>query len=177
MPVIVVTRLRLRDSALLDEFFTDAVAAIEQATKSEGNLGADALADADNAWWSVTAWQERRLMQAYVDSEPHLGISARLDHYCDEATFVDWEQARPALPDWQTSWRHLTADGKAADLTHASTANQTRDFPRPSSRLPAFPEVPALGQKVAIPEMSDPAGMMVAWRGRGPASRTGAWLG
>ena len=68
MPVIVVTRLRLRDPALLDEFFTDAVAAIEQAMKSEGNLGADALADANNAWWSVSAWQERRLMQAYVDS-------------------------------------------------------------------------------------------------------------
>ena len=55
MPVIVVTRLRLRDPALLDEFFTDAVAAIEQAQKSEGNLGADALADANNAWWSVSA--------------------------------------------------------------------------------------------------------------------------
>ena len=51
MPVIVVTRLRLKDPALLDEFFTDAVAAIEQATKAEGNLGADALADANNAWW------------------------------------------------------------------------------------------------------------------------------
>ena len=87
------TRLGLRDPALLDEFFTDAVAAIEQAMKPEGNVGADALADANNAWWSVTAWQERRLMQAYVDSEPHLGISARLDHYCDEATFVPGEEA------------------------------------------------------------------------------------
>jgi hypothetical protein len=66
VPIIVVTRLRLRDPGLLDEFFTDAVAAIEQATKSEGNLGADAL-----------------------------------------------------------------ADGKAADLTHPSAANQTRDFPPP----------------------------------------------
>ena len=93
MPVIVVTRLRLRDPALLDEFFADAVAAIEQAMKSEGNLGADALAEADNAWWSVTAWQERGLMRAFVDSEPHLGISARLDHYCDEATFVPGEEA------------------------------------------------------------------------------------
>ena len=88
MPVIVVTRLRLKDPALLDEFFTAAVAAIEQAQKSDGNLGADALADANNAWWSVSAWQERPLMQAYVDTEPHRGISARLDHYCDEATFV-----------------------------------------------------------------------------------------
>ena len=93
MPVIVVTRLRLRDPALLDEFFTDAVAAIEQAMKAAGNLGADALADANNAWWSVSAWQERRLMQDYVGSQPHQAISTRLDHYCDEATFVDWEQA------------------------------------------------------------------------------------
>jgi hypothetical protein len=111
MPVIVVTRLRLRTADLLDDFFTDAVAAIEQATKPEGNLGADALADANNAWWSVGAWQARDLMQAYVGGEPHQSISTRLDQYCDEATFVDWEQASPDLPDWQTSWRHLTADG------------------------------------------------------------------
>jgi hypothetical protein len=69
MPVIAVTRLRLRDPALLDEFFTDAVAAIEQAS--------------------------------------------------------------PALPEWQTSWHRLTVDGQAADLTHPSPANQTRDFPPP----------------------------------------------
>ena len=137
MPVIVVTRLRLRDPALLDEFFTDAVAAIEQAMKSEGNLGADALAEANNAWWSVSAWQERRLMQAYVDSQPHQGITTHLDHYCDEATFADWEQASPDLPDWQTSWRHLTADGKAAKLTHPSAANQTRDFPPPVEPPPS----------------------------------------
>ena len=131
MPVIVVTRLRLKDPALLDEFFTAAVAAIEQAQKSDGNLGADALADAHNAWWSVSAWQERRPMQAFVDREPHVSISKRLDHFCDEATFVDWEQASPDLPDWQTSWRHLTADGKVAELTHPSDANQARAFPPP----------------------------------------------
>jgi hypothetical protein len=54
MPVIVVTRLRLRDPALLDEFFTPAAAVIEQATTSDGNLGADALAEAHNTWWSAT---------------------------------------------------------------------------------------------------------------------------
>jgi hypothetical protein len=137
MPVIVVTRLRLKDPALLDEFFTDGVAAIEQAQKSEGNLGTDALAEAHNAWWSVSAWQDRQLMQAFVNSQPHLGITARLDHYCDEATFVDWEQDGAGLPDWQTSWRHLTADGKAAELTDASPANQARDFPPPVEPPPS----------------------------------------
>ena len=129
MAVIVVTRLRLKDPAILDEFFIDAVAAIEQAQKSEGNLGADALADTDNARWSVSSWQARGPMQAFVDSEPHRTITTRLDHYCDEATFVDWEQDSPDLPDWQTNWRHITADGQVAELTDASPANQTRGFP------------------------------------------------
>jgi hypothetical protein len=129
--VIVVTRLRLRDPAVQDEFFTDAVAAIEQAQKSEGNLGTDALADANNAWWSVSSWQDRRRMRGFVDNQPHQSIMTRLDHYCDEATFVDWEQDSPDLPDWQTSHRHLVADGQAAELTHPSDANQTRAFPPP----------------------------------------------
>jgi quinol monooxygenase YgiN len=131
MPIIVVTRLRLKDPALLDEFFAEAVAAIEQAQKSEGNLGADALADANNTWWSVSAWHDRDHMRAFVRSEPHQDISTHLDHFCDEATFVDWEQASPGLPDWHTSWQHLTADGMAAELTRASAANGTRDFPPP----------------------------------------------
>jgi hypothetical protein len=53
-----VTRLRLKDPALLDEFFTDAVAAIEQAQKAAGNLGADALAGANNA--GRGRWHGRR---------------------------------------------------------------------------------------------------------------------
>jgi hypothetical protein len=131
MAVIVVTRLRLRDPALLDEFFTHAAAVLEQAQKSAGNLGADALADANNAWWTVTSWQERRPMEAFVGQEPHLGTMALLDHLCDEATFVDWEQASPDLPDWQTSYRRIVADGQVAALTNPSPAHQTRAFPPP----------------------------------------------
>jgi hypothetical protein len=137
MPVIVITRLRLKDPALQDEFFTDAVAAIEHAQKAEGNLGTDALADADNAWWTVTAWREPRLMHTYVRGDPHRGIMAHLDHFCDEATFVDWEQDHPDLPDWQTSWRHLVADGTAGRLTSPSAAHQSRDFPAPVEAPPA----------------------------------------
>ena len=99
--------------------------------KSEGNLGTDALAEAHDAWWSVTAWDDRPHMQAYINTDPHLSTEALLDHLCDEATFVDWEQNTPQLPDWQTSWRHLVADGYSAELTNQSEANQTRAFPPP----------------------------------------------
>jgi heme-degrading monooxygenase HmoA len=131
MPVIVVTRLRLRDPALFDEFFASAVAVTEQATSSDGNLGADVLADANNVFWTLTAWQARSPMQAFVGSEPHLTTMARLDDWCDEATFADWEQSSPDLPDWQTSYGRLIADGQVASLTHASDAHQARAFPAP----------------------------------------------
>jgi heme-degrading monooxygenase HmoA len=131
MPTIAVTRLRLRDPSLLEEFFTHAAAVLEQAMRSDGNIGTDALAEAHDAWWSVTAWQQRAQMEAYVSSEPHVSTEALLDHLCDEATFVDWEQASPELPDWQTSWRRLVADGQSATLTNQSEANQSRAFPAP----------------------------------------------
>ena len=55
MPVIVVTRLRLSDPALFDEFFASAVAVTEQAEHSDGNLGAVSSphAKADRRSWAA----------------------------------------------------------------------------------------------------------------------------
>jgi hypothetical protein len=38
-------------------------------------------------------------MQSFVKTEPHASTAALLDHLCDEATFVDWEQTSAQLPD------------------------------------------------------------------------------
>ena len=131
MPVIVVTRLRLRDPAFFDDFFASAVAVVEQAQRTEGNLGADVLAEANNTYWTRTAWQERASMDSFVSTEPHLGTMNHIDDWCDEATFVDWEQPGADIPDWQESHRRLVADGQASSLTHGTSANQIRDFPAP----------------------------------------------
>jgi hypothetical protein len=131
VPVIVVTRLRLRDASVFDEFFAGAVALLEQAKGSAGNLGTDALAEANNTWWSCSAWRDHESMRAYVETDPHASTKRRLDDWCDEATFADWEQDSEALPGWQTAYQHLIADGMSATLTNASAANTTRDFPAP----------------------------------------------
>jgi len=70
-------------------------------------------------------------MNAFVHAEPHRSVMARLDDWCDEATFVDWEQSGEDLPDWQTCFRHLVADGEILPLTHASDTHATRSFPAP----------------------------------------------
>ena len=131
MPVIVITRLRLRDPAFFDEFFASAVAVVEQAQGTEGNLAAAVLAEANNTYWTRTAWQERSSMDSFVGTEPHLSTMGRIDDWCDEATFVDWEQASADPVDWQEGHRRLVADGQAAQLTHGTDAHQTRDFSVP----------------------------------------------
>jgi hypothetical protein len=131
MPVIVVTRLRLKDPALFGEFFASAVAVMEQAQQAAGNLGADVLAEANNTYWTRTAWQEHDLMDAFVGSDPHLRTMSRIDDWCDEATFVEWEQATADLPDWQDGYRRLVASGQGASLTGGTQAHRTRDFPAP----------------------------------------------
>jgi heme-degrading monooxygenase HmoA len=131
MPVVVVTRLRLRDPAYFDEFFASAVAVVEQAQRTEGNLGADVLAEANNTYWTRTVWRERASMSAFVGAEPHLTTMNRIDVWCDEATFVDWEQPSGALPDWHDGYQRLVSDGLATNLEDPSAAHATRHFPAP----------------------------------------------
>jgi len=131
VPLIVVTRLRLRNADQLNDFFTAAVAVLEQSKSTDGNLGADVLADANNAWWTVTAWQDRAHMDAFVGAQPHLATMGNLDTGCVRAHFVDWEQETADLPDWQTSYQRLIKDAQNGDLTNADPGHATRDFPPP----------------------------------------------
>ena len=131
MSVIVVTRLRLRDPAFFDEFLASAIAVTEQARAAAGNLGADVLAEANNTYWTRTTWQDRGSMHAFRSGEPHLSTMGRLDDWCDEATFIDWDQADGGLPDWHDSYRRLLESGHVASLTYGSPAHHARDFPAP----------------------------------------------
>lgn len=70
-------------------------------------------------------------MSAFVGREPHLSTMGRIGGWCDEATFVEWEQENSDLPDWQYGYHQLLAHGDAADLTSPTTAHRTRDFPAP----------------------------------------------
>ena len=129
--MIVVTRLRLRDAAMFEEFFASAAAVFEQAEGSQGNLGADVLAEANNTFWTRTAWQDRSSLDGFVGASPHDATMSQIDSWCDEATFVNWEQETAELPSWETGYERLRADGQVSTLSNPSASHHTRDFPAP----------------------------------------------
>ena len=131
MSFLVVTRLRLRDQRFRDEFVSSAFSVVDQASASEGNLAAEAFADSNETYWTRTAWSDRNAMTGFMATEPHRSAMGRLSEWCDEATFVDWEQEEPNLPDWQDAFRRLVADGQPAHLDHPSASHASRAFPPP----------------------------------------------
>jgi hypothetical protein len=193
LPVIVVTRLRWRDPAFFDEFFAAADAVGEQAKSSDGNLRADVLADANNTCWTRTSRQERGPMQAFEGTEPHLITMASLSGWCDEATFVDWVQSSPDLPDWQVASRVLahfrirlgpgatcrTADMRAASAKVIGGKGNRNEAPLARKLVPLLRE----GMLLLADRAYDAAGLLAAIAAtgahllaRGSASRKPAVL-
>ena len=129
MVLVVVTRLRLRDPKFFDEFFAAAVAVVEQATSSEGNIAADVLGEAHNTYWTRSCWQDAEATRRFMTAEPHLGTMNRIDDWCDEATFVNWEQTDVALPEWDNAYERLIDLGQVVHLIFETSNNATRSFP------------------------------------------------
>jgi hypothetical protein len=115
----------------LDDFFAAASAALDAALKSDGNVHGDAIAEANNTWWTSSVWRDRGSMGSFVRTDAHRHAMGGMDDWCDEATFADWEQDDNALPDWQTAYQRLVVDGQSAKLPHGSAENDARDFPAP----------------------------------------------
>jgi quinol monooxygenase YgiN len=135
MPVlIVVTRLRIRGSHHRKKFLKAAAQVIKQANKAAGNLGTGVFPDANDVYWTRTAWKDREAMMAFMTTEPHRATMANIDEWCDEATAVDWEQDTPHFPDWRAAFELLVRQGRAIPLARPSPDHEARAFPPPVPR-------------------------------------------
>jgi len=129
--LIVITRLRISDPRYRRKFLKAAGAVIRQAKKAPGNLGTGVFPDANDVYWTRTAWTDRAAMSAFMSAEPHRSTMADTDEWCDEATVVDWEQDHTQFPDWQTAFDLLVEQGRVIPLAQPSPNHETRAFNPP----------------------------------------------
>ncbi len=123
MPLVSITRLRIRSPWYLPAFFFYTLRASTQARAAAGNKAVQLLPDARRAFWTCTLWTDLDAMRAYVSAGPHRQSMKRLAHWCDEASVVHWEQDSLALPSWDEAHRRMQAQGRPSKVNHPSAAH------------------------------------------------------
>jgi hypothetical protein len=120
MPIITVTRLRLRSLRFFPGFLWYTRRSIRQAKRTPGNLGVKLRKTNGLAFWTLSMWQDNQAIRTFVPASPHREAMQKLPHWCDEAAFADWEQQSADWPLWETAAEQLAASGRVVKVLHPS---------------------------------------------------------
>ena len=124
MPLVSVTRLRLRSWRFLPAFFFSAIPITKRARQWPGNLGYKVTRGPRNAMWTCTCWDSEASMREFMLANPHGPAMRKLLEWCDEASVVHWLQESREMPTWREAHRRLQADGRPSKVNHPSEAHQ-----------------------------------------------------
>lgn len=125
MPLISVTRLKLRNFFYLPRLIPFSLRSTWQAKRAAGNLGVKLLQDRNLAFWTCTAWTDEGAMRQFMKADAHGQAMTKLMDWCSEASVVHWQQDQPELPDWQEAYRRMITEGRPSKVRHPSAAHQS----------------------------------------------------
>ena len=112
MPVISVTRLRVRSWRFLLPFLYFAARSYRQAKTAAGNLDVALLHDSGKVYWTWTVWTNAEAMKAFMLAGPHRHAMRKLLDWCDEAALVEWLQETDVRLDWKEAHLRLQREGR-----------------------------------------------------------------
>ncbi len=134
MPIVSVTRARVRAIWLVLPFGLATSGVIRQVGRAEGFISGALLPDRRLTFWTMTAWRDEDAMRAFVTADPHRKAMPKFAEWCDEASVVNWEQTGSSLPAWSVVDEHMRRDGRPLRLRQPSADHGAMTFapPRPS---------------------------------------------
>jgi hypothetical protein len=124
MPVVSVTRLRVRSFLFLPAFLLASARIAKQARNASGNLAFKVLRDRRNAFWTCTCWDSEASMKDFVLDGPHGKVMRKLLNWCDEAALAHWTQEGDEPPSWAEAHRNLLRRGRTSKVNHPSDAQK-----------------------------------------------------
>ena len=134
MPLISITRLRVRSWRFLPSFFMYTLRSAKQARSANGNLTLDLLNDRRSTFWTMTSWSTEETMKAFMVGGAHGGAMKKLLEWCDEAAVVHWTQEGAELPSWLEAHARMQRDGRRSKVNHPSPAHIAYEIPAPRAR-------------------------------------------
>jgi hypothetical protein len=131
MPLVSITRLRVRSLRYLPAFLLGSLRSAREAKNASGNLAVSVLNDANLAFWTRTLWADERSMRAFMLAPAHRRVMPKLLQWCDEAAVTHWLQEMPEPPSWQEVHRRLQQEGRTSRVDHPSEAQLRFEIPPP----------------------------------------------
>lgn len=131
MPLVSITRLRVRSWKYLPAFVLASFRSAMQARRAPGNLAVTLLREAQNTFWTRSLWADEAAMKTFMTSGTHRKIMPRLLNWCDEASVARWTQDATQLPMWEEVHRRMQRDGRASRVNHPSDAHRRFEIRTP----------------------------------------------
>jgi hypothetical protein len=139
VPVVSVTRLRVRSWWYLPEFLWRSLASKRHAKRLPGFL-AGALGTAPKlTFWTTTVWQDEASMKRFRDTGAHKPAMRRLLELCDEASLARWTQDAATMPGADEMLDRLQSSGRISKVRHP-TAEQAAGMTVPDGKPPRMNE-------------------------------------
>jgi hypothetical protein len=132
VPVVSITRIRVRSWSYLPAFFIQTMRIAFQAARADGSLAVKLLRDRRNTYWTGTTWSSETSMKAFMHAKPHGPTMRSLLEWCDEAALVSWTQTGAELPSWEEAHKRIQQDGRRSKVNHPSAAHTAHVFPAPA---------------------------------------------
>jgi hypothetical protein len=132
MPLVSVTRLRVRSWRFLPVFFIQAIRSARQAAATEGNLAVRVLRNPRNTFWTAAMWTNIESMRQFMLAGVHGSVMRRLLNWCDEAALFHWTHDGAELPTWPELYVRLKNEGRRSKVNHPSPAHTAYQFPEPT---------------------------------------------
>lgn len=159
MAFVSVTRLRLRSRRYLLPFLYSTWQIVRQAKRADGFVegqlarGGDPslfrrlVPGKDATFWTLTVWEDEESMLAFRNSDPHGLIMPKLLDWCDEASFVHWEQESAELPDTDVARQTMFERGKLGRVRHPSDSHAEGEIPTEPALQEGLHLVPVTSEK------------------------------
>ena len=131
MTFVSMTRLHLRSIRFFPQMGWSIFRIVRQTTRSPGFIEGKLLRDANNTFWTLTAWTDAKAMRAYRGAAAHKQAMSHLANWCDEASLVHWDQDETTLPTWEDAYERLLTTGRASPVDHPTARHTANRYPAP----------------------------------------------
>lgn len=82
----------------------------------------------------MTLWKDEADLRPYRNTDAHKKAMPELQHWCNEASIVQWKQEGEALPSWQEAHQRKVKEGWLSKVKHPSAQHSLDRIPTPLYR-------------------------------------------